>query len=175
MVRFLAARRRRGAAQPRSAHRRAVLALAVTLAGTVGPTTDGGAQARVTRVVSNDPGGQIVARLREIEQIVANNERVEIRGEYCHSTCTMLIGLDQTCISARTRFGFHGPSFMGVKMSDAQFEYWSRQMAQFYPETLKDWYMRVGRTRISGLYEISGSELIRMGIRECSDGGLAHS
>lgn len=149
-----------------------MLAVAATC---LGAATASPAQDRGVVVIRDDPGGRIVARLHEIDRILATGQRVEIRGRFCHSTCTMMIGLPGTCVSAGTRFGFHGPSFLGVPMSARQFDYWSWQMARFYPPPLRDWFMRTGRHRIDGLYELSGVELIRMGIRECRNGGDANS
>ncbi|MFV2034775.1 MAG: hypothetical protein ACC631_06655 [Halocynthiibacter sp.] len=118
-------------------------------------------------VVSNDRGGLVGRRAEQIETIRATRQRVEIRGRICLSSCTMYLGLPNTCISPDTSFGFHGPSFYGTALSPADFEYWSAVIASYYPQPLRDWYMREGRTRISNYFRISGRELIRMGIKQC--------
>ena len=118
-------------------------------------------------VVSNDRGGLVGRRAEQIEQILAAGQRVEIRGRVCLSSCTMYLGLPQTCISPNTSFGFHGPSYYGSALSASDFEYWSNLIASYYPAPLREWYMRKGRTRISGYFRISGRELIRLGIRQC--------
>ncbi|PCJ04786.1 MAG: hypothetical protein COB16_17480 [Rhodobacteraceae bacterium] len=118
-------------------------------------------------VVHNDRGGFVRDRLREIRNLRASGQPVEIRGAVCYSTCTMLLGLPQTCISPKTVFGFHGPSRSGRRLPPEDFEYYSQVIAQYYPKPLKDWYMKKGRKRINGLHRIKGTEIIRMGARAC--------
>lgn len=118
-------------------------------------------------VVSNDRGGLVGRRAEQIEQIRTSGQRVEIRGRVCLSSCTMYLGLPQTCIDPNTSFGFHGPSYYGTALSQSDFEYWSALIASYYPAPLRGWYMREGRTRISRYFRISGRELIRLGIRQC--------
>lgn len=118
-------------------------------------------------VVSDDRGGSIVERLREIDRLRASGQSIEIRGALCYSTCTMFLGLAQTCISPNTMFGFHGPSRSGVRLKADEFEHYSQLIARHYPKPLRDWFMRKGRKRIKGVHRIKGSEIIRMGVRGC--------
>ncbi len=120
-------------------------------------------------VVRDDPGGNVALRVREVEALRAKGTRVEIRGNYCMSSCTLYLGLANLCISPHTKFGFHGPSSQvyGLALPPEEFEHWSRVMAAHYPRKLRGWYLREGRNRIMGFYEISGRELIRMGVRRC--------
>ncbi|WP_127749880.1 hypothetical protein [Parasedimentitalea marina] len=118
-------------------------------------------------VVGNDRGGFIRDRLIEMRNLRASGQPVEIRGAVCYSTCTMLLGLPQTCISPNTVFGFHGPSKNGRKMAPDRYEYYSQVIAQYYPAPLKDWYLKKGRKRINGVHRIKGAEIIRMGARAC--------
>ena len=118
-------------------------------------------------VVNNDRGGSIRDRLIELRNLRASGQRVEIRGEICFSTCTMLLGLPQTCISPNTTFGFHGPSKSGKQLKPDRFEYFSRVISQYYPVPLQTWYMSTGRNRISRMYRIKGTEIVRMGVRAC--------
>lgn len=122
-------------------------------------------------VIRYDRGGYVLDRLRQISRLRRSGRKVEITGSVCYSSCTMLLGLPQTCISQRTVFGFHGPSAGGKPLPREEFEYYSRVMARYYPEPLRDWFMREGRFRIHRLFRIRGSRIIAMGIRECGRPG----
>lgn len=145
------------------------LMMVIVLLGSFAPS---GLHAQVSNpikplVVGNDRGGLLDTRLHQLRQLRESGQPVMITGSVCFSTCTMLIGLPQTCVSPRTTFGFHGPSSYGRKLSPQRFEWASQVIAQYYPPALKQWYVTTGRHRTSGVYRISGSELIRMGIRQC--------
>jgi hypothetical protein len=118
-------------------------------------------------IVKDDRGGSVKDRLREMRDLRASGRPVEIRGAVCFSTCTMLLGLPQTCISPKTVFGFHGPSRDGRRLKVEEFEYYSQVISQYYPDELKVWYMKKGRKRFFGVHRIKGSEIIEMGIRAC--------
>lgn len=118
-------------------------------------------------IVRNDTGGRIIDRVRDIERIRASRQPVELRGSFCLSTCTMLIGLENTCVLPSTRFGFHGPSYSGKPMPPDRFEHWSRVMSQTYPKPIRDWYMSKGRYKINSASYITGAELIRLGVKAC--------
>lgn len=118
-------------------------------------------------LVYNDRGGKVRDRLLEIRYLRASGQPVEIRGDICYSTCTMLLGLPRTCISPNTVFGFHGPMLNGKLLKGDKLEYYSRVIAQYYPEPLRNWYMITGRNKIGGMHLIRGIDLIRMGIRSC--------
>jgi len=127
----------------------------------------GGASTGDAIIVGNDRGGFIRDRLIELRNLRASGRRVEIRGNICYSTCTMLLGLPKTCISPDTTFGFHGPTKSGKRLAPDRFEYFSRVISQYYPAPLQSWYMSTGRNRLRGMHRIKGAEIIRMGIREC--------
>ncbi|WP_278924199.1 hypothetical protein [Pseudophaeobacter profundi] len=141
----------------------ATLALSTLLV----PLHSASAAQRGTYVVGNDRGGYLHDRLVELGHLQRNGTHVQIRGRVCYSTCTMFLGLSDTCIDPNTTFGFHGPSQSGRRLAPQQFEYFSQVMADYYPAELRDWFMREGRHRISGIYKIKGSELIRMGVKPC--------
>lgn len=148
----------------------ALLALATGGAGT-------GAQAQTAPelkpyVVKNDRGGFIRTRLAQLRTLRASGQPVQIRGQVCYSTCTMLLGLPNTCVSPKTEFGFHGPSKMGRPLPPDRFEYFSQVIAQYYPEPLRNWYMKTGRNRFGSLYRISGSTIIRLGVKSCEEQGV---
>ncbi|NSX53860.1 hypothetical protein [Parasulfitobacter algicola] len=120
-------------------------------------------------IVKDDPGGNLADRLRVLQRLKQSRQPVEIRGKYCMSACTMYLGLPNTCISRKTTFGFHGPrsAIYGVGLTPAEFQKWSNIMADQYPEPLRKWYLRTGRSITMGFYEISGKRLIELGIAEC--------
>ena len=143
-----------------------VTAAAVTMA-LFSTTSSATAAGQAPYVVGSDRGGFVRDRLIELRELRSSGRRVEIRGRVCYSTCTMLLGLPNTCISPRTTFGFHGPSKSGQRLSAEKFDHYSRIIASTYPQKLNSWYMQTGRMRIDGVYKIRGSELIRMGVRAC--------
>lgn len=118
--------------------------------------------------IDNDPGGPIEQRLRQIQHLRSDGGRVEIRG-FCASSCTMLIGLPNVCVRPESRLGFHGPSsaIHGLGLAPDDFEYWSRVMANHYPNRIRNWFMSSARNDIMGLKTISGREAIKMGAHSC--------
>lgn len=129
--------------------------------------TGGAAQQAGVVVVANDRGGYVGRRAMEIEAIRAVGHRVEIRGSVCYSSCTMYLGAGDVCVSPGTQFGFHGPSDNGRPLPQDRFEHWSQVMARFYSEPLRSWFMTEARFERTGLFYLSGSDLIRMGYRAC--------
>ncbi|WP_338549493.1 hypothetical protein [Roseovarius phycicola] len=125
------------------------------------------AQDAETLIVRNDRGGELAKRLRQIRELRQSGRPVEIRGGVCFSTCTMFLGLPQTCISSRTVFGFHGPSSYGRPLAPKVFEEASHVIADHYPPALKRWYLETGRYRIRTLHRIRGARLIDLGVRGC--------
>lgn len=121
-------------------------------------------------VIKDDPGGGIAARLAQIEQLRASGQRVEIRSGHCMSSCTLYLGLSQTCVGRRAVFGFHGPSssVYGLALPPKEFDYWSQRMAEQYPPALRGWFLKTGRHKLTGFYRLSGAQLIKMGIAECT-------
>lgn len=120
-------------------------------------------------VARNDIGGRIDRCAEQLDHLRARGDLVEIRGHYCLSACTMYLGAESACTEPDTVFGFHGPSFWGLPVNDASFEYWSRVVASSYPDGLRPGYMQVARHRENGHYRVFGRELIGLGIQQCSD------
>jgi hypothetical protein len=128
------------------------------------------AQNKPSIVVRDDPGGDVAQRVALIEKIRRSGQLVEIRGGYCMSSCTMYLGLQNTCVVADVKFGFHGPgsSRYGIALPPNEFEYWSAVMGSYYPASLRSWYMETGRMITVGFFEMSGRDLVRMGVSECA-------
>jgi hypothetical protein len=121
-----------------------------------------------TMVIQSDRGGNVEARVHQIEQLRKAGTKVEIRGR-CDSACTMLIGLPKACVAHTARLGFHGPQsqYYGISLSPHQFEYWSRVMAGYYPRAIRARFMAEWRQTTMGLHVITGAQAIRMGARAC--------
>jgi len=118
-------------------------------------------------VIRNDVGGDVGVRANQIAAMRAAGQSVEIRGAVCYSACTMYLALPGACVSRHTQFGFHRPSYYGTTLAPDQFEFWSQVIAAHYPAPLHDWYLRTGRYSRQ-LMMISGAEIIRLGVAECS-------
>jgi hypothetical protein len=152
----------------------AMLCLAFLALATSGVPSAVSAQSSATTsasavlVIGNDEGGLVSRRAEEISRILSQGTHVEIRGQVCFSACTMYLGMPDTCVLPQTSFGFHGPSHYGRQLSARDFEYWSQVIAAHYPAPLRTWYLAEGRTRIWDYFTISGTELIRLGVRQCS-------
>lgn len=122
-----------------------------------------------TLIVRNDPGGSVRKRFEQIKQLQAEGTKIEIREGFCLSSCTMYLGLENTCVVGDARFGFHGPQRFAGKLTREQFQEWSIFIAQFYPAPIKEWYLEQGHTKVNGYYKISGTELIRLGVQSCDE------
>ncbi len=122
-----------------------------------------------TVVIRNDVGGGVMERAKLIQTYQKNGTRIEIRGQFCMSACTMYLRLHDTCVTPNTVFGFHGPSSQvyGIALSSASFDRWSRVMADHYPEPLRSWFLQEGRHRIVGFHQFSGHDLIGFGVPRC--------
>ncbi|MGH1356995.1 MAG: hypothetical protein ACRBBS_18245 [Thalassovita sp.] len=118
-------------------------------------------------VVMNDHGGDVETRIKEIKFVANHYSRIEIKGGVCLSSCTMFLGLPQTCINPKTKFGFHGPTDSGRPLTNERFDYWSAQIAAHYPANLERWYMSKARYLLKGYYCLTGAQLIKMGVRRC--------
>jgi len=118
--------------------------------------------------VHNDRGGMLNTRIIEIQSLRRTGQRIRITGSVCQSTCTMFLGLAQTCVSPETEFGFHGPSSFGLPLSQPVFDQASQIIANHYPDPLKQWYMAEARHSLWGMHRITGAQMIAWGItRPC--------
>ncbi len=120
--------------------------------------------------VGNDPGGRIVDRMVQIEIANRTDAQFQIIGDYCHSSCTMLLGADDVCISPQTIFGFHGPHRSNrKKMSADEFARKSASLSSYYPSPVRNWFM--SKARFAGPNEllfVTGEYLIGLGVQECA-------
>jgi hypothetical protein len=135
--------------------------------------TPGTAKSPALFVVNSDFGGQVGPRAIRIMKMRSQGRRVEITGSLCLSSCTMFLGAGNVCINPKTVFGFHGPSYYGLPLSSARFEYWSDVIASHYSAPLKSWYMRTARYKTSGFMRLSGAQLIELGYASCQSQALS--
>lgn len=121
-------------------------------------------------VIRDDPGGRLRPRLQLVSDLRARQSRVEFRGRYCNSSCTLLLGVEDVCVSPRTRFGFHGPHYLDRPIPEERFEYWSQRMADAYPPRLRGWFMSTARYKGAVPITLTGAQLIEMGFPRCPKG-----
>ncbi len=114
--------------------------------------------------IKKDTGGCIVAYTRTMDRL-PQAAIVRLTGD-CRSACTLFIGHPGACTVPTARFLFHGPSWNGRAMDRTDFERSSNEMASYYPEPIRSWFLTTVRHQI-GLddYEtISGRKLIELGV-----------
>ena len=126
------------------------------------PQTTAQPSAHIPYIVRSDYGGSVQKRLRDIRALQVSKRQVQIRGAFCMSSCTMLLGLENTCVMPHTVFGFHGPSKRGAALPEPVFNKVSRIIARHYPRQLRSWYMKVARHDITGVHKLTGAELIAL-------------
>ena len=144
------------------------LGLGLAVSGSPGQATQEGKNGPI--IISNDDGGSVAARARFIRSVKRSNTPVRIEGWRCNSSCTMLAFLPQTCIHPQTTFGFHGPFIDSRKMTEKEFDDWSRFMAQYYPPDFRRWFLQKARyVKRYDFLRVSGKELIRCGAKPCKD------
>lgn len=143
--------------------------LAFIVAGAIGlASVDPVLAAEPPLIVRSDMGGVLETRVAQVSKLRNTGRRIEIRGK-CHSSCTLFLGLANTCVSPDARLGFHGPSsaIYGIGLPPEEFERWSRQMASHYPPALARWFMNDARYTTVGMKVLTGRDLIRMGVHRC--------
>lgn len=118
-------------------------------------------------IVGNDPGGRLRPRIALVDRLRVSGRRVEIRGDYCFSACTIYLGARNVCVRPGTRFGFHGPSFRKGPNRFDRFDRWSRKMASYYPAPLRSWFLSYARFLTKRHATVTGRELIAMGVPRC--------
>jgi hypothetical protein len=121
-----------------------------------------------TIIINGDPGGSVRKRYGEIQQINRLGQRVEIRRGACMSSCTMFLGVQNVCVTPQAVLGFHGPYRFGSKLTQVEFDRWSKVISAHYPPAIKTWYMTSARYNTRKPSKLSGVELIRLGVRKCA-------
>jgi hypothetical protein len=127
------------------------------------------ASANTVQII-NDPGGPLLNRIVEIEIFNRKGAQVQIVGDFCYSSCTMLLGADDVCVAPETVFGFHGPYRIdNAAMTQAEFNHASDTVAGYYPTGgIREWFIAIARHVPPGeLYYLNGEDLIGLGVSEC--------
>ena len=117
-------------------------------------------------VIKNDGGGRLKAYQETLAEVTQTGRRVEIRGR-CFSSCTILLGAPNVCVSEQAKLGFHGPRYLNSQIPQERFDHWSEVMASHYPGPVANWYMTDARYRIDGVKVLRGWNLQQMGIPAC--------
>lgn len=114
--------------------------------------------------VTHDTGGSVAARLDQMRSMSS----VRIVGA-CYSSCTLLLGVPDACVTPSARLGFHGPSTRsGLPLLRSEWDRVSRIMAEQYPPKIRLWFLASGRLLSAQHMRVfHGSELISMGVKEC--------
>ncbi len=144
----------------------APLPAALAQSSAVAAAVAAGRGATGTIRISHDFGGSIAQYMRAVDGLRDGRSRVEILGD-CRSACTLFLGAGNACVSRHATLRFHGPSRPGHALTPAQFEKFSRRMAGYYPEPVRSWFLATARYRRGGTFDLSGAELIAMGVPEC--------
>lgn len=124
--------------------------------------------ANTVLVIGDDHGGKVSDRQRQIARIKQQQQKVEIRGTHCLSSCTMFLALPDVCVHPDTIFGFHGPTDFGAPLLPQQFEHWSQIIASHYPPALRRWYLQTARHRLTGYYNMTGHQIAAHRIDLCA-------
>ena len=132
--------------------------MAEILAGPEGP---------VEIVIRNDPGGQVLPRVREIARINAAEAPVRISGRDCASSCTLYLGARRVCTEPDVLFRFHGPSVHGRPLEPDYHAKIVAIMARHYPDRIRTWFLSGPSRETVGTVNLTAAEVHRQGIPYC--------
>lgn len=97
--------------------------------------------------VTNDPGGEITAYLRQFQYMRASGERLIIDGP-CLSACTLFTAFlprAQVCVTPRAVLGFHTASYYDdTSRSLVPTRAGTRLVIRLYPPQIRSWIERHG-------------------------------
>jgi len=124
-----------------------------------------GSAAAEAVIVRHDPGGNILERALQVQQMIQQGQTPHIVAD-CWSSCTMLLAVPGVCVSPRAQLGFHGPSVAGRQIDTASFELMSALMANHYPAAIRAPFLSEWR-HSQDFVVISGRSLIAAGIAAC--------
>ena len=127
------------------------------------------ATAATAETIRYDLGGEVEARIAQIQRWRATGTPVRIEGT-CISACTLYLGLPNACVTPGAQLGFHGPRtrLLGIPLPRAEFERQTQIMAAYYPGAIRAWFMSEARMVTESYYVLSGSQAVAMGARACA-------
>jgi len=111
-------------------------------------------------VVTKDFGGLVTDYQARTEEYRAENR--EIRVHECHSACTMVLSLPNACVYPDSIFKFHQAYNLRNHLTDFGV---SAELFNTYPDAVR---ARLG-TLTRDFKILRGSELIALGIRDCTE------
>lgn len=111
-------------------------------------------------VVQKDLGG-LVADYRAITELYRQQNR-EVRLHECRSACTLALSLPNVCVYPTSVLRFHSAYHRDTKQVDQGI---SRELLSAYPPAVRE---RLGNHLTRHYRSIGGSELINLGVRDCT-------
>ncbi len=111
-------------------------------------------------VVQKDLGG-LVADYRAITELYRQQNR-EVRLHECRSACTLALSLPNVCVYPTSVLRFHSAYHRDTKQVDQGI---SRELLSAYPPAVRE---RLGNHLTRNYRSIGGSELISLGVRDCT-------
>lgn len=112
------------------------------------------------KTIHRDGGGFIVEYAKEANRLARTGEPVIIDG-ICNSACTIYLGLPNTCVTPRSRLGFHS----GKGGPKRVIEYANKLIMEMYPPKVRAWVRSKGGLT-SKLIVLQGKELLER-VRVC--------
>ncbi len=111
-------------------------------------------------VVQKDLGG-LVSDYRAITELYRRQNR-EVRLHECRSACTLALSLPNVCVYPTSVLRFHSAYHRDTKQVDQGI---SRELLSAYPPAVRE---RLGNHLTRSYRSIGGSELIGLGVRDCT-------
>lgn len=111
-------------------------------------------------VVHKDLGG-LVSEYRAMTNLYRQQNR-EVRLHECRSACTLALSLPNVCVYPASVLRFHSAYHRDTKQPDHNV---SRELLAAYPPAVRE---RLGNHLTRHYRSIRGSELIELGIRDCT-------
>jgi hypothetical protein len=118
----------------------------------------------------NDSGGSIRDRIKLIDGINAKGDSVQIVGQFCASSCTLMLAVKRVCIGRNTVFLFHSPRAAPTNpkpLSSRDVNHWVQTAARYYPPGIREWFVTTGSKATDYLYSMKASEVARYGYPYC--------
>lgn len=111
-------------------------------------------------MVQKDLGG-LVSDYRAMTELYRQQNR-EVRLHECRSACTLALSLPNVCVYPTSILRFHSAYHRDTKQVDPSI---SRELLAAYPVAVRE---RLGNHLTRQYRSISGSELIDLGVRDCT-------
>lgn len=116
-----------------------------------------------TVVIRNNPGGMINRFVERYDAAMSAGDTVELRGDFCSSSCTLWLAYPDVCVDPATVFQFHGPSNGILSVLSAQFtviplhHFMSQKRRIEVVNAMADHYRSNGNTELGDWFINSGA------------------